>query len=435
MLNLMCLAYRGYGAENLAGRETPADRTKHLFTTYIDLMFKKRGKAALAYPQERTLGWLSWIARKLSERNQAMFLIEDLQPGWLTNGAQRWAYLAGFSLVVGLLMGLANIVFWQGSVTTTVLQGRGEVEGIILWLTAMPLWLLAFGWIEGLGSRSGLPVLERVPPGIRRAAVKWLVSAGLWLLVAWAGWNVLGERLLWAGVGIPLVLGAMGRNRSISYSIETVESLRWSLGHAWQGALLGLFGGLVAGACLWSGFVPWFDSLQHGQWMVPFGFATEGLALGGILGGLTPHVIETKTVPNQGIRLSLRMAILVALNALWLAAIVMVFLIAGSFDNPDVAGQGLWGSIDKPDWASRGLLGFSFFTASFTTLFLWFGGLDVIKHYVLRAVLAASRQTPWNLAGFLEQARGLNLMQRVGSAYIFVHRRLLEHLASSGQAR
>jgi hypothetical protein len=70
----------------------------------------------------------------------------------------------------------------------------------------------------------------------------------------------------------------------------------------------------------------------------------------------------------------------------------------------------------------------------FTALFLWFGGLDVLKHYVLRLVLTASGQTPWNLARLLEQARGLNLMQRVGSAYIFVHRRLLEHLAASASA-
>ena len=40
---------------------------------------------------------------------------------------------------------------------------------------------------------------------------------------------------------------------------------------------------------------------------------------------------------------------------------------------------------------------------------------------------------PWNLPRFLDQARDLNLMQSVGSAYIFVHRRLLEHLAASGQ--
>ena len=152
--------------------------------------------------------------------------------------------------------------------------------------------------------------------------------------------------------------------------------------------------------------------------MVPLGFATEGLALGGILGGLKPHVAETKTLPNQGIRLSLRMAVLVALNAVWLAAIVMIFV-----NSATKYGE---------EWAQLGL---SFFFASFTTLFLWFGGLDVIKHYVLRAVLSASGQTPWNLGRFLDQARGLNLMQRVGSAYIFVHRRLLEHLAASGQAR
>jgi hypothetical protein len=66
MLNLMCLPNRGYETENPARRETPEDQSTHLFTTYIDLMFKKRGKAELAYPRERTLSGLSWIARKLS---------------------------------------------------------------------------------------------------------------------------------------------------------------------------------------------------------------------------------------------------------------------------------------------------------------------------------------------------------------------------------
>ena len=104
-----------------------------------------------------------------------MFLIEDLQPSWLSDSVQRWAYLAGFSLVLGLLIGLANIAYWWGSIDPRTGLQEGES---ILWLTAMPLWCLAFGWIEGLGSRSGRPVLERVPPGIRRAAVKGLDKRG-----------------------------------------------------------------------------------------------------------------------------------------------------------------------------------------------------------------------------------------------------------------
>ncbi|MDH5621709.1 MAG: NACHT domain-containing protein, partial [Gammaproteobacteria bacterium] len=305
MLNLMCLAYRGYGAENLAGLETPQDRTKHLFTTYIDLMFKKRGKAALAYPRERTLGWLSWLARRLSERNQAMFLIEDLQPGWLTNGSQRWMYLAVFSLVVGLLLGFVNIAYYGAGYydrsyasTQKLFLQPGEW---IAWLTALPLWLLVFGWIEGFGSSSGRPLLEHVASGIQRAAVKGLVSASLWSLVAWAAVAILCflrelpfdlvllQHLLWNGVAFALLAGAMGRNRSIYYSINTVESLRWSLGNAWQGAILGLLGGLLVGSAL-----PFLSSLGD-RWWIPFlGFAIVGLGIGGILGGLKPHVLQTK---------------------------------------------------------------------------------------------------------------------------------------------
>ena len=161
MLNLMCAAYRGHGARDLTVRETPEDRSKHLFTTYIDHIFKTRGKAALAYPRDRSLDGLSWIARRLSERNQAMFLIEDLQPSWLSSGAQRWTYLAGISLVVGLLVGFANIAYWWTSASAP--NGLTYRE-IIAWFTATPLWFLAFGWIEILGRGSGRPVLGACRP-------------------------------------------------------------------------------------------------------------------------------------------------------------------------------------------------------------------------------------------------------------------------------
>ncbi len=445
MLNLMCAAYRGYGAQDLAGRETPENRSRHLFTTYIDHIFKTRGKAALAYPRERSLDGLSWIARRLSERNQTMFLIEALQPSWLSSGAQRWAYLAGFSLVLGLLVGFANMAYWWTSPTAP--NGLAYRE-IIAWLTAMPLWFLAFGWIEGLGSGSGRPVLERVPPGAWRAGMKALLSAVLWLLVAPAAlavftwweqgqitwWvheqnNVPLQHLLWSGVAFVLVLGAKGRDRSISYSIETVESLRWSPANAWQGALLGLLGGLVVGGSVFvlkerlpAGELGWIGDLR---WIYLVGFGTVGLGLGGIFGGLKPRVVEEKTVPNQGMRLSGKTAVFWGgVSAVVLGLIVIAF--AWLSEHTYNCGEGIGcKSLAAAGWVS----------ALFTVVFLWFGGFDVLKHYVLRAVLGASGQVPWNLPRFLDQARDLNLMQSVGSAYIFVHRRLLEHLAASEQER
>jgi hypothetical protein len=217
---------------------------------------------------------------------------------------------------------------------------------------------------------------------------------------------------MWASAPIVLLLAAKGANRSINFSIKTVESLGWSPAIAWRGALLGLLGGLAVGAFA---FLPGFEFEKLDQvkkWLFCLGFGTVGMALGGLLGGLEPRVFKGKTVPNQGIRSSLRTAVLMALNAVWLVAIVWLFAKFGEFDN----GAGL-----------QAILGY--FAGMFTALFLWFGGIDVLKHYVLRVVLTASRQVPWNLSRLLDHARDLNLMQKVGNGYIFVHRRLLEHLA------
>jgi len=430
MLNLMCLVYRGHDAGSFAGRETVEDRTRHLFTAYIDLMFKKRGTAELAYPRARTLESLAWIAERLSERNETLFLIEDLQPSWLSNAGERWTYLAGFSLVFGLLMGLVSVAFWgAGSYIPVGENGSNSFlhpGEALVWLTAMPIWLLLLGWVEGLGA--GRPMLERIAPGMRRAVATTLISGALWVLISLAAVALLalGQgpfngglllHLLWTGLVIALLFGAAGRNRSISDSIQTVESLRWSLANARLGALLGLLAGLAVGVVL-----PFVGALG-GDWWVPLlGFAVVGTGMGAILGGFKPHVKDSKTVPNQGIRLSLRMAFLVALNAVLIAAIAAAIAGAGGFvyrAAPALVVSGFY------------IPALGYFAAIFAVLFLWFGGLDALKHYVLRAVLSLAGHIPWSLPRFLEQARSLNLMQRVGSAYIFVHRRLLEHLAAS----
>ncbi|SDN00380.1 DUF4062 domain-containing protein [Kriegella aquimaris] len=430
MLNLMCLVYKGYETENLAKSETPEDWIKHLFSAYVDLMFKKGGISEFAYSREQTLGWLSWIARRLSERNQAMFLIEDLQPSWLSSRVQRWGYLVGFSLVLGLLMGLASIVFW-GAGSYIIGETNSQTEYLqprewIIWLVATPIWLLAFGLMENLGSKSGRPILERVQPGFRRAAVTGLLSAGLWLFVmlsvvlvvtqAKPTLNDLLFHLLWSGLAITFIWAANGRIRSNTYSISTVESLRWSLGNACPGARRGFVIGLLVGFPLY-----FINHLMGPPWVPHFGFAIVGLGIGGILGGLKPHVNDAKTVPNQGIKLSFRMAILIALNAIWLVAIAIGVAKFGDFEYSPNPAFMLYDHYVP-------MLGI--FIGLSTILFLWFGGLDVIKHYVLRIILSASGQTPWNLTCFMNHASGLDLMQSVGNAYIFVHRRFLEYLAA-----
>ena len=61
---------------------------------------------------------------------------------------------------------------------------------------------------------------------------------------------------------------------------------------------------------------------------------------------------------------------------------------------------------------------------------LWYGGLDIIQHYILRLILATQSHTPANYTRFLDYATERIFLRKVGGGYIFVHRTLMEYLAS-----
>jgi drug/metabolite transporter (DMT)-like permease len=62
---------------------------------------------------------------------------------------------------------------------------------------------------------------------------------------------------------------------------------------------------------------------------------------------------------------------------------------------------------------------------------LCYGGIDVLQHYLLRAILAIKRYSPFNYPGLLEHTTRLIFTQKVGAGYIFIHRFLLEHFAAT----
>src|SRR5262249_61789953 len=89
MLDVMSLAYRDLPTEELTSEKlnTEKERRSHLFDTYIDKMFIRKGKGAQEYAREQTLRWLSWLASGMQQHGQTVFLIEQLQPSWLARRA------------------------------------------------------------------------------------------------------------------------------------------------------------------------------------------------------------------------------------------------------------------------------------------------------------------------------------------------------------
>ncbi|WP_413165966.1 protein kinase domain-containing protein [Capilliphycus salinus ALCB114379] len=91
MLSIMTLAYQGISADSLPHFKTIEQRRKHLFETYIQRMLT-RYNTPLNYSKEQFIDWLSWLAKRLKEHSQTVFLIERIQPSWLEGFRQKAIY-------------------------------------------------------------------------------------------------------------------------------------------------------------------------------------------------------------------------------------------------------------------------------------------------------------------------------------------------------
>ncbi len=427
MLDVMTMAYRDVSVEALASEAlgTEEARRGHLFETYIDRMFARKGQAAPPYGRGQTLGWLTWLAQGMERHGQTVFLIDQLQPSWLEGRRQRWVYALRSRLTEYLV----------------VLPGVGVyalVTGLVNWLIGG----LSVGLIDGSRfERSRLwAALKKAPPRWQLAINIFMVGLVAWLIFGLSAGLSLGLSsglLLWLTLGLGsgviggLVWGTRGARQSLTSDIRTVESLSWSWAQAGKVGIVGLIFGLIIG--LIAGLVrlpveesvrasvevsPVFDpgglmkvvedglkeGLSEGLISRPISVLLMGLGnmlfygvFGAIFGGPKSSLVEMKTVPNQGIKLSIRNAV----GAGLLFGLIFWLLMG---------------------W--RGGVGLG------VVALLWFGGLDAIRHYTLRHLLSRKGHMPRRYVRFLNYGVRLIFLKRVGSGYIFIHRLFLEHFAA-----
>jgi len=106
--------------EDLGALDSVDARRRHMLTAYERRMFEQHS-AEQPYTQKQTTHWLSWLAQRMYEQAQTIFLIEELQPIWLPSSRQRQALLIA-QLVCGL-------VLWLG-VGLAFGLASGMVEGL-----------------------------------------------------------------------------------------------------------------------------------------------------------------------------------------------------------------------------------------------------------------------------------------------------------------
>ncbi len=409
-------------AEQPQAEAYPPVTHRHLFARYVHFMLgRQEEKGGDTYPSGPVRTHLIWLARQMERHNQSIFLIEQLQPSWLSSRPLQWLYLLLTRSVMAALLGTPigwsfiqllrinppqiEIHFlnrWAALVGLTIFPWNGLLSVFVLVLiTGLVAALvdgLFFAWRQGrddevqLSRRLGRLQLAAVVGAVCATATFLISRTDTWLMALSLG----GMAALCFG----LSFNYLSYGQSLRTEIRSRDALAWS----WPKALLlGLVG--VSSALLWSGMA-WLQDPVSPRWQI--NLLNTGFTLF-LLGGITGKQMETSNRPNQGIRIAGKNG----LKAATLLAVATA-LLAGITVNP-----------------LSGLLN----GALFGLLAGVMHGLnDVVKHAIIRLLLWVEQRIPFNHIPLLDYAANCALLRKVGGGYAFWHRLLLEHFADEGRS-
>jgi hypothetical protein len=270
ILSIMSLAYKGHALEEFPQSITADTFRQRLFDAYIERMLTRR-QATQQYSQEQTKRWLSWMAQRLTQASQTVFLIERMQPSWLQTRLQRTRYrlesalisglisglIAGLgdTLIVGLIIGLIiGLISVLGAFLVFVQLSGGKISGLTSWLIIGLIIVLISPLIGGLiaaliGGFRGPEIQKKLEP-----------NQGIWKSA---------RNALTVGLMAGLMVGSIGWLMTGPIGWLMVGSIGWLMTGPIGGLTAGLIGGLIYGgaACLRHfslrlmlyrmGYIPW----------------------------------------------------------------------------------------------------------------------------------------------------------------------------------
>lgn len=421
MLNLMRRLYREHRegwVQKSAGESLtpPTDPRAPLLSAYIEQMLSHR-PANSVYSPVQIKKALTWLAHHMTRHHQAIFLVEQLQPSWLAK-SQRWQYLIISRGLSGVYVGL---ILWLIFTATQMLtpQVQGIIDHALLirllgntpWHTFLSFILLNLGLGLGMALMDGMyfehrhaqETENRLDP---RAGWRQLIPVGIMVGILTAlYYDPLAQPVIAIGSGVMeaiLITYGLYFKNSQSYQTEVVpvEAVNWSWPDAVRGAFWGTLAGLAIGGLGWGLFGNTFAFVS--------GICLTCIFI--IQGGLQHTTIEKRSLPNLGIRLSIRNGLLIA---------TFLGLLLGSLTGM------IWGT------QFGILMGIIFFLGGAMVN----GGQQSIRHGLVRLLLWQKEVTLLRLIPFLDTAADRILLHKVGGGYMFMHPLLQKHFAELYQIR
>lgn len=511
VLAIMTLTYKDVQLEKMDFTDGVAieERRSQLMDAYIHRMFERKGQVGHSYSRNDVKAYLSWLAKRMIKASQAVFLIEALQPGWLTARRDQWMYWIG-SRAVGLgvincfVAVLSYIAFpsHKGAMVNALVTFITIISGVLMGgCVGMVSFIKTGCHSDSQRGESNFyavlmhTLLSAVACGVVAAVIQTFYDVrdmydyGEGLLLGLPELYPKSEQVMNSGITgaiFGFAFGLRDARRCQSDDIRTTESVAWSWSKARKGYSIGLLlgialGGAIAGSyfvadkqfdlsiwligwlgtlgtvllIVWQGSVAETNAVKH-TFSLDFKISEKFfgyflivqvcmIAMAIILGrqyalylplqvsffiltmaqyfglfaalwhGWELKNVETKSVPNQGILLSVK-------NSLIITLIYFIFSLI------------MFGSLAiymKATGQISAIHPLFFWGCLYLGILIgtWYA-LDVFQHYTLRFIMYTRGYAPLPYAKFLDHGTSLIFLQKVGGGYIFIHRLVMEHFAS-----
>ncbi len=453
MLYVLSIAYADVSPEELDGPTNQDEWRKRVFDRYVERMFD-RGAKPTRYTREQAVAWLSWLAYQMRQRGLSVFYLEDLQPDWLPERL-RWWYGLVLPVVVGLIVGLC--IGLVAGPNPAVLWGIGAMLGVQLGLdinhrgTYSWPWhrLLGWSWRISLSISMSFGIMILFQSNDLLLSMQTVlfsiavfifpaVFTNMFLLKLHRLFNRLFNRNLIL-LNVELFLG-------FSVAISTSMVLIIVL--------------IIISAMSNNTIIGTMEFIES-EGGVPFLFIVSVITGLGISSGLTVNIFARVQL-NEKMRWSWLNALLGLLlgfligsfydkssimrYALTFMVIVAVSGYSQEMENHMKPNEGFWKSLHNAVWSvaagsiialllmigfSAGLVKQGDILNSVIIVVLLVGvrgGLaGCLQHLLIRRMLSSVKLFPHAAVPFLEEAVTRILMRRVGGAYVFLHRSLLDY--------
>ena len=228
ILSIMSMAYQYYVLEDFQSLPSTGERRQHLLDSYVERMLHRRDSSH-EYSREQVKYWLSWLAKNMQQRSNTIFLIERLQPAWLSSKSKSIQYRFFSAFLAAALTG--------GFIAIVYILGSGFEMGIL----SGTIWGLGYGAIVAV--LGDIQTVENLEISFRikreRLFTSSLIGLASGILVSF---HIEAIGAISAGIAIALLVLCVGQLRgSITDKVDRPNQSIWKSLHNSLQLGLGVF--------------------------------------------------------------------------------------------------------------------------------------------------------------------------------------------------